>query len=127
MFDAYRLSSRSLPSCHESRNLSLFCFCLSVHRDAFTSPPTLPVISLKLNLLPHLHLLTFSSPKILVERTIRLVTLFFDRAAEFEQLVRNRLVGGFKNVNQGAREGFIVLGEEGDGDSGGAGTTSSNV
>lgn len=61
-------------------NLEIFLysfFFLSVHHDAFPSPPTLPVISSKLNLLPHLHLLTLSSPKILVERTIRLMTLFF--------------------------------------------------
>lgn len=87
----------------------------------------MPVISSKLYLLPHLHLLTLSGPKILVERTIRLMTLFLDRAAEFEQLVRNWLVGGFEHVNQGPRQGFIVLGEEGDGESGGAGTTSSNI
>lgn len=45
------------------------------------------------------------------------MTLFLYSVAEFEQLGGNGLVGGFENVDQGPRKAFIVLGEEGDGES----------
>lgn len=53
--------------------------------------------------------------------------LFLHRASEPQQLVRNGLVGGFENVDEGPRERFVLLGEERDGESGGAGPTGSET
>lgn len=47
------------------------------------------------------------------------------RAAETQQLVRNRLVGGLEHVDQGARLCFVVLGEESYGQAYGACAASS--
>lgn len=54
------------------------------------------------------------------------MTLFLYRGAEFEQFRGDGLIGGFENVDQGARKGFIMLGEESNSESSGAGTTGSN-
>lgn len=54
------------------------------------------------------------------------MTLFLDRGAEFEQLRGDGLIGSFENVDQGARKGFIMLGEESNSEPSGAGTTGSD-
>lgn len=109
----------------------IFFLCLSFRCNAFTSPTINHLLpcqsSSKPYLLPHFHLPTLSpSPNILVEGTVRLMTLFLDRGAKFEQLRGDGLIGCFENVDQGARKGFIMLGEESNSESSGAGTTGSN-
>ncbi len=62
---------------------------------------------------------------ILEKRPVRLMTPFLHRAAEPEQRVRHFLSRGAKHVDEGARERFVVFGEERDGESGGGGAAGS--
>lgn len=53
------------------------------------------------------------------------MTAFLDGAAEAEQGFGDFLAGGAQDVDQGAGEGFVVFGEEGDGEAGGGGAAGS--
>jgi hypothetical protein len=71
-------------------------------------PPTTSNL-IKCNLRRRLHPL-----RILVKRTISLMSLFLNRSSILHQLLRNRLAGCFENVDQSARQVLLGFAEESD-------------